>query len=211
MRLRRVGATGRYTGLCPFHQEKTPSFGVNQPRQFYKCFGCGAGGDVLKFVMEIEGMTFPEALNLLAERNGIPVPKRTDFSDAQSKQRGGLIEMHEIAARSFEENLTSPAGAEARAYLEKRGVSRELVAQFRIGFSESAGQALTRKLSAGFPPDLLEASGLVRRRQEGSGHYDAFRGRLMFPIQNESGKVKIGKSTRLNSSHSQQSRMPSSA
>ena len=82
VRLKRIGATGRYLGLCPFHQEKTPSFNVNQTRQFYKCFGCGVGGDVLKFVMEIDGLTFPEALKLLAERNGIPMPKRTEYSDA---------------------------------------------------------------------------------------------------------------------------------
>ncbi len=76
VRLRKVGNTGRYTGLCPFHQEKTPSFSVSQTRQFYKCFGCGAGGDALKFVMEVDGLTFPEALKLLAERNGIPMPQR---------------------------------------------------------------------------------------------------------------------------------------
>ena len=81
VRLRRVGATGRYLGLCPFHQEKTPSFNVNQTRQFYKCFGCGAGGDVLKFVMEVDGLTFPETLKLLAERHGIPMPKRPEYSD----------------------------------------------------------------------------------------------------------------------------------
>src|ERR1700733_8095450 len=85
VRLKRVGATGRYSGLCPFHQEKTPSFSVNQPRQIYKCFGCGVGGDVLKFVMEIEGLTFPEALKQLAERHGIPMPKRAEFSDADTR------------------------------------------------------------------------------------------------------------------------------
>src|ERR1051326_1344425 len=94
VRLRRVGTTGRYTGLCPFHQEKTPSFTVNQTRQFYKCFGCGVGGDAIAFVMEIEGMTFWEGLKLLAERNGIPLPKRSDYSDADSRLRGALFEMH---------------------------------------------------------------------------------------------------------------------
>src|SRR5580692_6970910 len=93
VRLRRVGATGRYVGLCPFHQEKTPSFNVNQTRQFYKCFGCGVSGDALAFVMEIDGLTFPEALKLLAERNGIPMPKRADYSDPQSKLRAALMEI----------------------------------------------------------------------------------------------------------------------
>src|SRR5580704_8290694 len=93
VRLRKVGAAGRYTGLCPFHQEKTPSFSVNQARQFYKCFGCGVAGDVLKFVMEIDGLTFPETLKLLADRNGIPMPKRSDFSNAESRLHGALMDM----------------------------------------------------------------------------------------------------------------------
>ncbi len=101
VRLKRIGATGRYVGLCPFHQEKTPSFSVNQTRQFYKCFGCGVGGDSLAFVMQIDGLTFPEALKLLAERNGIPMPKRTEYADAESKLRGALLEMHEIAENLF--------------------------------------------------------------------------------------------------------------
>ena len=110
VRLRRVGATGRYLGLCPFHQEKTPSFNVNQTRQFYKCFGCGVGGDVLKFVMEIDGLTFPEALKLLAERNGIPMPKRTEYADADSRLRGALHEMHAIAAKLYQPTLSGSAG-----------------------------------------------------------------------------------------------------
>src|SRR5947209_6479544 len=122
VRLKRVGATGRYVGLCPFHQEKTPSFSVNQTRQFYKCFGCGVSGDALKFVMECDGLTFPEVLKLLAERNGVPMPKRTEYADAESKLRGALIDMHAIATRLFAANLRSPQGAEARAYLERRGV-----------------------------------------------------------------------------------------
>ena len=93
VRLKRVGATGRYVGLCPFHQEKTPSFSVNQTRQFYKCFGCGVGGDAIKFVEEIEGLSFWETVKMLAERYGIPMPKRSDFSDAESKLRGALMEM----------------------------------------------------------------------------------------------------------------------
>src|ERR1700688_1337418 len=101
VRLRRVGATGRWVGLCPFHQEKTPSFSVNQTRQFYKCFGCGVAGDALKFVMEFARLTFPEALKLLADRNGIPMPKRTEYSDAGSKLRDALFEIHVIANGLF--------------------------------------------------------------------------------------------------------------
>src|ERR1700679_4023333 len=102
VRLRRIGATGRYLGLCPFHQEKTPSFNVNQSRQFYKCFGCGVGGAVLDFVMQIDGLTFPEALKQLAESHGIPMPKRSEFSDAESRMRGALLDMHAAAAQVFQ-------------------------------------------------------------------------------------------------------------
>jgi DNA primase len=190
VRLRRVGATGRYLGLCPFHQEKTPSFNVNQSRQFYKCFGCGVGGDVLKFVMEVDGLTFPETLKLLSERNGIPMPQRPEYADADSKLRGALYEMHTMAAKLYRAALRGPEGAEARAYLDQRGVSAELIDDFELGFSDPQGQALTRKLTEErFSPEQMEASGLVRRRNEGSGYFDAFRGRLMFPIHNESGKV----------------------
>ncbi|MDP8988780.1 MAG: DNA primase [Acidobacteriota bacterium] len=190
VRLRRVGATGRYLGLCPFHQEKTPSFNVNQSRQFYKCFGCGAGGDVLKFIMEVDGLTFPETLKLLSERHGIPMPQRPEYSDADSKLRGALHEMHAIALKMYRAALHGPQGGEARAYLDQRGVSAELIETFELGYSDPQGQALTRKLQEErFSPEQMEASGLVRRRNEGTGHFDAFRGRLMFPIHNESGKV----------------------
>ena len=190
VRLKREGAAGRYKGLCPFHQEKTPSFNVNQARQFYKCFGCGAAGDALKFIMEIEGMTFPETLQYLAERNGIPMPKRSEYSDADSRLRGALQEMHDIAAQLYRSALAAPAGADARSYLQKRGLTEELIETFQLGYSDPAGQALARRLTQqNFTPEHLEASGLVRRRQEGTGFYDVFRGRLMFPIHNESGKV----------------------
>src|SRR5437016_1635313 len=142
VRLRRIGASGRWVGLCPFHQEKTPSFSVNQTRQFYKCFGCGVSGDALKFVMEFDGLTFPEALKLLAERNGIPMPKRTEYADAESKLRAALLEIHGVAARLFQASLRGPQGAEARAYLVRRGVSAELTEAFELGFSEPGGQTL---------------------------------------------------------------------
>lgn len=189
VRLKRSGATGRYIGLCPFHQEKTPSFSVNQTRQFYKCFGCGKGGDIFRFLEEIEGVTFYEALKMVAERNGIAMPKRTEHADAEAKLRTALLEMHEIAAAQFQSALRAPQGAEARAYLAKRGVSTEMIDTFGLGYSEPGGQILTRRLAQQhFAPEQLEASGLVRRRDDGS-FYDSFRGRLMFPIHNESGKV----------------------
>jgi DNA primase len=188
VRLKRTGTTGRYLGLCPFHTEKTPSFNVNATMQRYKCFGCGLGGDVLQFVMEIERISFFEALKLVAERNGIAVPKR-DYSDPDSKVRGALMEMHEIAARVFQSNLNGPAGAEARQYLAGRNVSPDHIAEFALGLSDPAGNQLIRQLESRFAPEQLEQSGLVAKRQEGAGFYDYFRGRLMFPIHNASGKV----------------------
>jgi DNA primase len=190
VRLKRVGATGRYVGLCPFHQEKTGSFNVNQSRQFYKCFGCGVGGDVLKFVQEIEGFTFPEALKVLAERHGIPMPKRNDYADSDSKLRGALFEIYSMAAQMFQANLHGAHGSEARNYLLKRGIGQESIETFELGYSEGSGQALVRALGEKqFSQEQLDASGIVRRRDDGSGYFDFFRGRLMFPIHNESGKV----------------------
>ncbi len=189
VRLRKAGST-RYVGLCPFHTEKTPSFGVHTVHQFYKCFGCGAGGDAVKFVMEIEALTFYEALKLLAERYGIPMPKRADYSDPETKLRAALYRMHEIASEMFRRALDSPGGSDARAYLRKRGLESATVDEFGLGLSERTGQALVRAFQReGFTPEQMAASGLVLQREDGSGFFDRFRNRLMFPIQNESGKV----------------------
>jgi DNA primase len=188
VRLKKQSGSPRYTGLCPFHTEKTPSFSVHSALQFYKCFGCDAKGDVLNFIMEIERVTFYEALKLLAERNGIVMPKR-EYSDNESKLRDALIEMNEIAAAQFQANLNGPAGQDARNYLGGRGVTPALVQEFGLGVSDANGQQLVRKFEGRFPPEQLDQSGLVMKRQEGSGSYDRFRGRLMFPIHNESGKV----------------------
>lgn len=187
VRLRKAGT--RWVGLCPFHTEKTPSFGVN-PRGFYKCFGCGAGGDVIKFVMEIEGLSFWEAVKLLAERNGIPLPRRRETGDADAAVRAALYRMHEIALEVFRDGLYAPAGAGARSYLTRRGVTRSAAERFGLGYADPSGAALLRRFEReGFAPAELEASGLVRRRQETGGFYDAFRGRLMFPIHSESARI----------------------
>ena len=146
------------------------------------------GGDVIKFVMEMERISFMEALKLLAERNGIAMPKR-EYSDPESKLRGALMEMHETAAAAFQKNLAGPAGAEARNYLAGRGVSPEQISEFGLGLSDASGQQVIRMLEPRFAPEQLEVSGLVMKRQDGSGFFDRFRGRLMFPIHNESGKI----------------------
>jgi DNA primase len=188
VRLKRQGSGARYVGLCPFHSEKTPSFGVNSTHQYYKCFGCDAAGDVFKFVQEIESLTFPETLKTLAERYGIPMPQRQRGDDPEAQRRDAILEMHEIAAQAFQENLRGPGGAEARKYLESRAVPRSAIDEFRLGLSDSSGQQLTARLQK-FGIDLLEHSGLVIKRQDGSGFFDRFRARLMFPIHSEAGKV----------------------
>src|ERR1700761_386484 len=188
VRLKRQGGGSRYVGLCPFHSEKTPSFGVHSVLQYYKCFGCDAAGDIFKFVQEIESLTFPETLKLLAERYGIPMPERQRSDDPEAQRRAALFEMHEIAADLFQKNLRGPSGAEARNYLESRNVSKAAMDEFRLGLSDPSGQQLLYKLER-FGPALMEESGLITRRQESAGHYDRFRARLMFPIHNESGKI----------------------
>ncbi len=180
--------TYSYVGLCPFHQEKSGSFNVHQEKQFYKCFGCGASGDVIKFVMEYESVTFVEAITALSERFGIPMPKRERADDPESRLREALMAMHEVAAQHFQQNLMGPTGADARAYLTKRGVNSTLAGEFRLGFSERGGTLARLLQKQGFPPQAMEVSSLVKKREDGSW-YDMFRGRLMFPICNESGKV----------------------
>jgi len=188
VKLRRSGAN-RYMGLCPFHSEKTASFTVHVVHQFYKCFSCGAGGDVVKFVQEKEGLSFYEALKSLSERYGIPMPKRSGYADEDSKLRGALLAMHEQAAESFRANLQSQAGEEARRYIAKRGLAPETVEHFGLGYSDRSGRALVRLFEQrGFPVAQMEKSGLVGKREDGS-LYDTFRNRLMFPIHNESGKI----------------------
>jgi DNA primase len=188
VRLRKSG-TYRYMGLCPFHQEKTPSFTVHVTRQFYKCFSCGAAGDVFKFVMEIEGISFYEALKALAERNGIPMPKRSQYVDEDSKLRGAILAIHEAAQETFRGNLANSAGETARAYLAQRGISPETAELFGIGYSAPGGRSLLRALEQrSFPAAQIVDSGLAGRRDDGS-LYDRFRNRLMFPIQDTSGKV----------------------
>ena len=186
VRLKRAGT--HYRGLCPFHSEKTPSFNVHVTGQYFKCFGCEAGGDVFKFVMQLEGLTFPETLKLLAERYGIPMPERQSSSDPKAQKREMLLEMQEAAAQLFQDNLRSSQGAEARSYLESRGVSRQAMDEFRLGLSDSSGQQLAQRLKK-YGPEAMEESGLFSKRADGNGFYDRFRGRLMFPIHSESGKV----------------------
>jgi DNA primase len=190
VRLKKSGAN--FTGLCPFHQEKTPSFAVHPVKQIYHCFGCGAGGDVFKFVMEMEKSTFPEAIRTVAEKCGIVIPKPRDRSPEEKRenqQRTALVELHREAAAFFSRCLHDSAeGKVAVAYLEDRGLDREMMRRFGLGFAPSSGDALLRFLKQKYPEKLLDISGLISRDQGGRA-YDRFRRRIMFPIANESAKV----------------------
>ena len=187
VRLRRFG--NRYSGLCPFHNEKTPSFSVYTDHQFFKCFGCDAKGDIFNFVMMFEGLTFWEALKKLAEQHGVPLPKQTKASDEKTKLRASLYDIHEIAAVHFRSGLAGAAGAAVREYLEKRGVTPSSINDFGLGFAEPSGRTLLRVLEQrGLSAEQIEQSGLAARRDDGS-LYERFRNRLMFPIQSESGKI----------------------
>jgi len=185
VRLRKTGT--RYTGLCPFHNEKTPSFSVNPQHQFFKCFGCGEAGDVFSFVMKHDGLSFFEALKLLAERNGIPVPKLGGYADDDSKLRSSIYKMHELAEAEFRRYLASSSGADAREYLKSRQVSQESIDRFGIGYVPRNGNLAKILQKEGFSPAEMEESGLVLKGDSGT-LFDRFRNRLMFPIHNESGK-----------------------
>jgi len=195
IRLRKAGAQ-RYSGLCPFHKEKTPSFSVHAGQQFYYCFGCQASGDVFSFVGKIENVGFPEAVRIVAQKCGIPLPKR-EFSSpeqaAEARQRTKLLELHETATAWFEEQLRGPEGAVAREYLAGRGLSVEGIGKFRIGYAPDSFNALRDRLKGMADDETLRASGLFSSKEQGDGGqgpiYDRFRKRVMFPIANESGRV----------------------
>jgi len=186
--------TGKnWLGLCPFHGEKTPSFNVNTEKQIFHCFGCGVGGDVFKFLELQEGLNFPEAVTNLAARAGIALPadsrsRRENKKDEDEKN--ALLGIIADAAGFFRSELQGPAGAAARAYLKKRGVSDQVVADFALGLARPEWDALFRHLKQkGHPAGLMEKAGLIVKRSEGEGYYDRFRGRIIFPIRDIAGQV----------------------
>jgi DNA primase len=192
VRLKKSGLN--FTGLCPFHAEKSPSFAVHPTKQIYHCFGCGVGGDVFKFVMEMDKVAFPEAIRVVAEKCGIAVPRPKASSPEERKenqQRTLLVEMHREAQTFFVQQLGgTPEGKAARAYLEDRGLDKDAIARFGIGYAPSGGDALLRFLKSKYKEQLLIESGLVSRDQSGGARmYDRFRRRITFPIANDSGKI----------------------
>src|SRR5579859_1858399 len=215
VKLRKAGAQN-YAGLCPFHGEKTPSFSVHATRQFFHCFGCGVSGDVFTFVQKIDNITFPEAVRLVAQKLGIPLPKAAYATEGEAKEarlRGHLLDVHESAVAFFQECLRRPEGARAREYLAGRGLDQEMIAKFRIGYAPDSGFLLRDRLKGEFSEEVLRESGLFSWKQDdstvssraesrdpvfGSGlgtrdsglaMYSKFRNRVMFPISSEAGKV----------------------
>jgi DNA primase len=190
VQLKKAGQNFR--GLCPFHSEKSPSFNVHPVRQMFHCFGCGKGGDVFTFVMEMERCEFPDALRIVAEKCGISMPRSRERSPEERKenqQRAALIEMHREAQTFFVKQLEGTLeGKAARAYLEDRGLEKDAIGRFGIGYAPSGGDALLRHCKAKYAENLLTESGLISRDQSGRP-FDRFRRRITFPIANESGKI----------------------
>lgn len=196
VRLKRAGAQN-YSGLCPFHSEKTPSFSVHAARQFFHCFGCGTSGDVFSFLQKIENIGFREAILLAAKKSGIPLPKREWSSPEEAREhqrRRKLLDLQEKAAGWFEQQLRLPEAARAREYLSGRGLNEAAIARFRIGYAPDSFHAL-RDYLASITPDreLLDLSGLCSSKPQADGSagslYSRFRKRVTFPIRNEAGRV----------------------
>ena len=187
--LRRAGTS--WKGLCPFHGEKTPSFNVHGDKGYFKCFGCGVAGDVIKFIELYDKLPFPEAVRQLAARVGLPVPEAEGTKeDAEAnRDREALLKVHEVAAAWFREQLATPAAAVARRQLQQRDLAPEMIERLGIGYAPAGREALkARLIKEGFPPALLVRGGLVVQRDEGT-LVDRFRNRLMIPIHRDNGAI----------------------
>ncbi len=188
VRLKKQGR--EFAGLSPFNPEKTPSFFVNDQKGFYHCFSSGKHGDQFRFLMETEGLSFPEAVERLASEAGVVLPKPDVREERRERQRASLADVCEMAARFFEDNLRLASGAAARAYVEKRRLEPRTVKEFRIGHAPAEREALKRfLLSKGVDEQAMVDAGLVIKPDDGRASYDRFRNRLMIPIQDEKGRV----------------------
>src|SRR5215469_17218741 len=181
-----------FRGLCPFHAEKTPSFNVHPSKQIYHCFGCGQGGDVFKFVMEMEKCAFPDAIRIVAEKCGISLPRPKEHSleeRRENQQRSVLVEIHREAQSWFVKQLEGTLeGKAARAYLEDRGLDRDTITRFGMGYAPSGGDMLLRHLKTRYAEKILLESGLISRDSSGR-LFARFRRRITFPIANASSKI----------------------
>jgi DNA primase len=180
-----------YVGLCPFHQEKTPSFHVNPTKQYFICFGCKASGNAIDFVMKRDRMEFIDALRNLGQSVGLEMPRRGGGQNEKPGERQQLLDAHSAACALFEKLLSDPqVGLAARNYLEQRGFEAEAIKRFQVGFAPEAWDTLVRSpLSRKYPAGLLQQAGLIKPRNTGDGYYDTFRNRVIFPIRDENGRV----------------------
>src|SRR5215470_12920222 len=186
--LKKAGAN--WVARCPFHKETKPSFSVNPSKEIFYCFGCQKGGSVFNFIMEIERVTFPEAIKIVAEKSGVPLPRMVDDSrfEARKRESDQVIELNQWAMQWWEDQLHSKAARSVREYLKERGLSDETARVFHLGFAPDSWDALSTQLrQKGATQQQLELSGLVVKKEEG-GSYDRFRGRLMFPVFDAQGK-----------------------
>jgi DNA primase len=181
---------GDWWGCCPFHGEKTPSFHCEDRKGRYHCFGCGVSGDHFRFLTDLDGLSFPEAVERVAELAGVPMPARDAQEERREKQRASLIDVMEMAAAFFEARLQASDGAKARAYLRDRGLSSATQGAFRLGYAPDSRNALKEHLAAkGVAREDIEACGLVVHGPDIPVSYDRFRDRVMFPIENSRGRV----------------------
>ena len=187
-RVKLIARGNRLIGLCPFHQEKTPSFHVRDDDGYYHCFGCGVSGDAISFLREQESMSFMDAINHLAGMAGMTVPEQQKLSPEEREQRNSMAHMLEAAAQFFEQNLQKDSGLPAKSYLEKRQVSLSSQTRYRIGYAPASG-LLPHLERLGYKPEDIVAVGLARRSTRDQSLYDNFRNRLMFPIKNPRGEV----------------------
>lgn len=179
-----------FTGLCPFHNEKSPSFTVNDEKGFFHCFGCGAHGDVIGFTMRNSGLSFPEAVEQLAQEAGLAVPRVKPEDREKADQVATLGKAMEEAAKWFQAQLQANAGSEGRSYLERRGLKPETIERFRLGYAPNSRTALKEALLArGLPEPLLVEAGLLIKPDDGGPTYDRFRHRVMFPIGDRRGRI----------------------
>jgi DNA primase len=182
-KLKKAGRS--WKGLCPFHRERTPSFTVDRDKGLYHCFGCGAGGDVIHFVRQIDRLDFPEAIEFLAQRFGVSIPQRT--RGPRDERREKLFDALSAAHRFFQAELARPDN-KAQRYLSERAVSPDLSRRLALGYAPDSWDALQRALSPAFPESLLIEAGLLQPRQEGKGSYDRFRDRLIFVVRDDRGR-----------------------
>ena len=180
-----------FLGLCPFHDDRRPSFNVSQEKQIYKCFSCGAGGNAFRFLMELERISFVEAIRKLAEQAGIALPESREVAPETQDAYDGLYAANELARKYYAHLLQNdPSGATARAYLEGRGLSQETMSSFSLGYAPNAWDGLLLVAGRrGIGADVLERAGLALPRRDGNGHYDRFRHRIVFPIQSHTGRT----------------------